>query len=158
MVEPTIVEWKARALRAEEWVRKAAQRAVGTVDAATLCALDGEEARDRMRAQEAEAERLTVERDAAIAAERERQRVDSWYNARLESAQRSDADLREFLSGDQQRHREDIPPGWPPGASPDLPLDYDALPSGDDASDTSVGKLLASLGVDQPGLTKPAHS
>jgi hypothetical protein len=156
MAEPTLEEWKARALHAEEWVRKAGQRAASIVDAAALRKVDVLMVKDRMRQQEAEAVRLRAERDAAIAAERERQRVDAWYNFKLEQAQRSDADLRDFMSGDQQRHREDVPAGWPPGASQDLPVDYEALPSGDDASGTTLGKLLASLGVDQPGLTKPA--
>jgi hypothetical protein len=140
--------WRDRAERAEAELRRIHLESVRNDIA------------ERERVQQEEDARLKAERDAAEATALEAQRVNAWFNHRLEEAQKSSETFVEFLMGDMQRHRRDLPEGWPEGITPEAVraaavVEEQVEENGNIAS-TALGQMLLMEGVRQRRVTVPS--
>lgn len=157
MTELTPEQWRERALRAENWIRIAGERACGTVDAAALREVDRMVIEDQQRQQQAEDARRDAERKAAQDAAVEEQRASAWFNQRLTEAQKSEAAFHEFLTGDLGRHRQNLPAGWPEGITPDAAsaaaVVEEAIAETGNIAKTALGQMLIREGVHQGRVT-----
>ena len=139
-------QWRERALYAEQELRRVEVET-------TLAAIERQEqlAKD-------EAARKAAERSAALEASLENQRVESWFNHRLEQAiAGGDVEFGKFLYGDLERHRKNVPPGWAPGAAPSLPAAEVVFEQDDDekhVSQTALWKAVTRHDKTPPG-TRP---
>ncbi len=138
----SIEAWRSRAERAESALHEIQMKQVRA------------EIAEREQLQQAEDERRTAERAAAESVALESERVNSWYNFRVEQSQKSDEAFAEFLTGDISRHRRDIPEGiWPEGVTPEAARAAAVVEEQADErgnlAETALGKLLIRAGVRQ---------
>jgi hypothetical protein len=112
--------------------------------------------------QREEDQRRATERADAERVALEEQRAHAWFNSRVEAAVAGgDEAFSRFLSGDLERHRRDLPPGWPEGMSPEVRQHLDLTPEPEserDISGTTLGQLLVLEGVRQRRVTLPAKN
>lgn len=140
--------WQRRALWAEDELRRLHMEI-------THAAIE-----QREKIQREEDETRERQRSEAQATALEAARVDAWYNHRLEEAVAGgDRTFGEFLLGDLNRHRADIPDGWPEGVTPEAALAA-AIAEEDVAEErsivnTALGQMLTRAGVLQPQVTLP---
>jgi len=138
--------WRARAERAEAEIRRMHNDAARS------------SIEQREQAQREEDQRRAAERKAANETALESERVNSWFNYRMEQAiAGGDAAFTSFLYGDLERHRKNIPVGWPDGVSPSTPavdvLLDDAEPKDGEkhVSQTALWKAVRKHGCTPPG-------
>ena len=85
--------------------------------------------------------------------------MNAWYNHRLEQAQTSGAAFAEFLTGDMNRHRQNVPEVWPEGITPEAvaaAADVEEQVEEDGSIEsTALGQMLVREGVRQGRVSRP---